>query len=87
LFMMTVTSTQQISPEHMVAGYTRFYHAVYGRQPRVRHMGQQWYQVDGELVHYRTLLESIGHLRALAKRKSRPEKGLVTRLIERLRLL
>ncbi len=85
--MMSSVATARFLPENLMTGYNRFYKAVHGRGPRIRHMGGQWYQVNGEIVHHKTLLQEIERLRQLARRKSQPEKGLVTRLIERLRLM
>jgi hypothetical protein len=82
----TTTSTR-IKPEHVIMGYTRFYHEVYGRKPSVRHLGGNWYQVNGEIVFHRALILEIEHLRLIARKKRQPEKSLVTRLINRLRNL
>jgi len=81
------TTTGKIKPEHIIMGYTRFYHTVYGRKPSVRHMGGNWYQVNGELVFHRAMILEIEHLRLLARKKRQPEKSLIHRLINRLRKL
>jgi hypothetical protein len=84
---MMALNTEQITPDHLINGYTRFYQTVHGRSPRVRHMGGQWFQVNGEIVHYKALMDEIGNLRVLARKKTQPEKGLIKRLIGRLQLL
>ncbi len=83
------TDSNTRSPDEIIAYYGYAYKNVYGREPRMRYLGNHWFRVDGEMVHYRTMVEQIDQLRALAKRKNlnNGNKGMVRRLIDKLRLL
>jgi hypothetical protein len=87
--MTMTTNSSTRSPEEVIAYYVYAYKNVYGREPKMRYLGNQWFRVDGEMVHYRTMVEQIDQLRALAKRKNlnTSSKGMVRRLIDKLRLL
>ena len=79
-----------ITPDLIVSSYESAYRKVYGRMPRVRHVGGQWYYVGGETVHRVTLLTEIIRLRDLAREQSPyapPSRSMVQRLISRLRNL
>ncbi|TVR23968.1 MAG: hypothetical protein EA396_02445 [Anaerolineaceae bacterium] len=77
------------SPQTIVDRYSYVYKIMYGREPTTRYVGNQWFQVNGEMVHYRTMIEQIDQLHALARRKrmQNNSKGMVRRLIDKLRLL
>ncbi|HLV35324.1 MAG TPA: hypothetical protein VKY59_09435 [Spirillospora sp.] len=77
-----------LTPHLIVEGYERAYRKVYGREPRIRHIGGQWYYVAGETVHRVTLLAEIMRLREIARQESPyapPSRSMIQRLIARLR--
>ncbi|MAS37028.1 MAG: hypothetical protein CL610_23715 [Anaerolineaceae bacterium] len=77
-----------LTPELIINGYERAYRKVYGRDPRIRHIGGQWYYINGETVHRMTLMSEIVRLNDLAKQQSpyaKPTRSMVQRLIARLR--
>ena len=78
-------------PETMIANYGNVYKLVYGQLPRADYVGNQWFKINGEMVHYRMLADEIDQLRDLAYKKRRREtqsqKGVVRRLIDKLRQL
>ncbi len=76
------TPHQEITQQYM-----RAYHALHGRPPRIRHMSGLWYQIDGEIVHRSIVEGEIERLRTLARKHRRFEKGMVKKIIERLRSL
>lgn len=86
---MSVASqtTNRIKPKNMIDGYRHYYKQLHGRKPQIRHMGGQWYNVNGEIVHHSTLMQEIQHLRKLVRQRKQPEKRLLVRVIERLRNL
>jgi hypothetical protein len=55
-----------LTPELIIHGYVRAYRKVYGREPRIRHIGGQWYYVGGETVHRVSLLNETLRLHQLA---------------------
>lgn len=81
---MQATETT-LTPQDIADGYVRAYHTLHGVQPKVRHMGGYWYQVNGEIVHRTTLTRECLRLRQLAQQKKPIEKNLVLRLIARLK--
>lgn len=95
--MMVTSSAKQTSmapddptltPELIIHGYVRAYRKVYGRDPRIRHIGGQWYYVSGETVHRVSLLHETLRLHQLAPQASSyatPNRGMIQRLIARLR--
>jgi hypothetical protein len=77
-----------LTPELIVHGYTRAYRKVYGRDPRIRHIGGQWYYVGGETVHRVSLLNETLRLHQMAPSESSyatANRGMIQRLISRLR--
>jgi hypothetical protein len=77
-----------LTPNLIVDSYERAFRRVYGREPRVRHIGGQWYYINSETVHRVTLLAEIMRLRELAREQSPyepPTRSMVQRLIARLR--
>lgn len=76
---------ETLTPQDIAEGYMRSYHALHGRQPRVRHMGGLWYEVNGEIVHRSTLLNQMNHLRSMTHKRRMPEKSLIMRVISRVR--
>ena len=69
--------------------YRRVYQKVHRREPRVVHLFDDWYQVNGETVHRLTLFREITRLSDLAQRQrvNMADKSIVQRLINRLRTL
>jgi hypothetical protein len=82
-----VRPTARITPKNLTKGYRHFYQRVHGKAPHIRHMGGQWYNINGEIVHHRTLMEEVQRLRKLSRQFNQPEKRLLVRVIERLRRL
>jgi hypothetical protein len=85
-----------LPPRYVVDSFCQVYQAVYFRQPTVRYMGNHWYNVDGETVHRAALMREIARLKELAAPPpepkpvsgySRPDVGLIQRLINRLKNL
>jgi hypothetical protein len=77
-----------LTPELIVHAYVRAYRKVYGRDPRIRHIGGQWYYVSGETVHRVSLLNETMRLRQMVPPESSyaaPNRGMIQRLISRLR--
>ena len=80
-------STTAVSPDSVTQGYTRSFHALHKKVPRIRHMSGDWYQVNGEIVHRSIVEAETERLKTLA-RKHRPlETNIVKKLIARLRNL
>jgi hypothetical protein len=78
-------SDKTLTPQDLVEGYMRSYHALHGRTPRVRHMSGYWYNVNGEIVHRSTLVQEILHLRQTAHQRKPVERSIVHRIIARLK--
>jgi hypothetical protein len=55
--------------------------------PTVRHLGGQWYYVNGETLHRVALMTETKRLRDLVKsqRQASAERNVITRLIAKLR--
>jgi hypothetical protein len=71
---------------------------VYGQEPRTNYIGNQWYQVNGQPVHYTILIQETQRLRDLAelqtatRREARPtptnvraDTSKIQKLIRKLR--
>lgn len=84
---MVVSDDPTLPPRYVVDIYRRAYQSAHGREPAVRYMGNHWYSVNGETVHRITLMEEIARLRDLSQKEQiiRADKGLIHRLISRLR--
>jgi hypothetical protein len=84
-----VSDDPTLPPRHLVENYRRAYETLNKREPVIRYMGNHWYFVNGETVHRVTLIEEIARLRTLTQRQSllQGDKGLIHRLIDRLRNL
>ncbi len=76
-----------LTPQIIAAAYERAFREVYGRDPQIRHVGGQWYYINGETVHRFALLNEITRLREQAQQqqRSKADKGMIHRLIARLR--
>ena len=83
---MSPSSDATLTPQIIINGYERAFQRVNGRVPSVRHLGGQWYYVNGETVHRVALMEETVRLRDLAKSQQQVnDRGLITRLIAKLR--
>ena len=77
-----------ITPKLVMESYQRAYRHVHGRAPAVRHQFGEWYYVNGETVHRRTLLSEITRLRAIAQKQrlaALADRKLMQRIIAKLR--
>lgn len=86
---MMVQDEISIPPRYLIENYCRAYKQVHGREPHARYMGNHWYSINGETVHRMTLYNEIESLKQQIPRPSRatPEKGVIMRLIARLRTM
>ena len=83
-------SDPTLTPDIIVTSYERAYRQVYGHDPRIRHVGGQWYYVGDETVHRITLLTEIQRLRSQVQEQSpyaTPNRSMIQRLIARLRTI
>lgn len=88
--MIAVDETTTLPPRFVVDSFREAYGRVHGREPSVRYMGNHWYSVNGETVHRATLMQEIMRLREYAAPRPvaappRADKGMINRLISRLR--
>ncbi|MBZ0291667.1 MAG: hypothetical protein K8L99_03785 [Anaerolineae bacterium] len=76
-----------LTPQLIIHNYIRAYYEVHGREPHVRHIGGQWYYLNGETVHRMAIFNEITHLRETAhyQRKVQTNKSIIQRLIVKLR--
>lgn len=80
---------ESTKPQTLVNHFGHVYKLVYGQEPHAQYIGNQWYRVNGEMVHHRMMVDEIDHLRDLAQkqRMRSSSKGMVRRLINKLRLM
>lgn len=87
---MSVTSQPT---DEVITDYTAAFFAVYGQEPRIHFVGNQWYQVNGHPVH-RTVLEGeihrlrdLAHLQETTQQHIRTtaKRSAIQRLISKLR--
>ncbi len=86
--MATVRSDDPtITPALVLDSYQRAYKHVHGRYPACRHQFGEWYYVNGETVHRRTLLTEITRLRSIAQKQrlAITDRTVLQRLIAKLR--
>ena len=80
-----------IVPQNLIHNYEKMFRMAYGRDPHARHIGGQWYYVNGETVHRVALVAETARLQHLAQVRNPflvvPTKSLINRLITRLRSL
>lgn len=81
------TTNNGPTPQLIVESYIRAYYDVHGREPHVRHIGGQWYYLNGETVHRVAIFNEIKHLRETAQYQQRiqTQKSIIQRLIVKLR--
>jgi hypothetical protein len=75
------------NPQYLVEDFQNVYRILYGCQPNVRYVGNQWYMVNSEFVHRTALLHETDRLRTLARkqRAQRNDRSTISRVIARLR--
>jgi hypothetical protein len=76
-----------LTPQLIINAYHRAFEKLNGRAPNVRHLGGQWYYVNGETLHRVALMTETMRLRELVKSQQNTshERGLINRLIAKLR--
>ena len=76
-----------LTPQIIAESYERIYLEVNGVPATIRHVGGQWYYVNGETVHRFTLITEISRLQEVAEhqRRERADRSMIHRLIARLR--
>jgi hypothetical protein len=87
---MVARDDPNLPPRYVVENYQKAYACANGRDCSVRYMGNHWYNVNGETVHRTTITQEIARLRAMSQRtgmKSKADKGVIQRLISRLRAM
>lgn len=83
---MSSSDDATLTPQLIINAYERAFERINGRVPSVRHLGGQWYYVNGESVHRVAILTETKRLRELAKsQQPTNDRGLITRLIAKLR--
>jgi hypothetical protein len=77
------------SAVHIVEDYGRAYQLAYGQKPRVRYMGNQWFNINGQMVHRSFLESETTRLTGMARarHRSHTDKNVVSRIIAKLRAL
>lgn len=77
--------TCNLTPGDAVKQFRAAFKTVFGREPDVTYLGNQWFRVNQELVHRRTLIEQIEHLRAIANRqRAHQRKTIASKLMDEL---
>lgn len=82
---MVTQENATLTPQLIADNYRRAFKQVNGRDPQIRHLGGPWYYVNGETVHRVAVLAEITRLRDLVKRPGMGDKGMIQRLISKLR--
>jgi hypothetical protein len=94
--MSVLDPTLTITSRDIIESYAESYKAIYLRKPSMRYLGNGWYLVDDEIVHQAIIIQETGRLQQIirqqAARSMTPEavqerKGIVQKLIDRLRRL
>lgn len=94
--MSVLDPTLTITSRDIIESYIETYRTVYLRKPSMRYLGNGWYLVDDEIVHQAIIIQETGRLQQIirhqAAKQITPEiaqqrKGIVSRLIDRLRAL
>jgi hypothetical protein len=80
-------STGTHPADRYIDEYTTAYHNVYGQSPKVYYIGNQWYHVNGEMIHHTMIVSEITRLRELASIQQRyaRQQSMLSRLIKKLR--
>ncbi len=80
-----------LTPRDISEGFKSAYRQVHHREAQVVHMFAEWYQVNGETVHRIILFQETARLLAIVRQqeaqkpKPQVERGVIQRLIARLR--
>jgi hypothetical protein len=82
---MVTQENATLTPQLIADNYCRAFEKVNGRQPQIRHLGGPWYYINGETVHRVAVLAEITRLRDLVRRPNMGDKGMIQRLIDKLR--
>jgi hypothetical protein len=80
------TLTSHVIEQAFIAAFMN----LYQQTPQVRHVGGQWYYVNGETVHRFALMEQTALLESMYNERQaqeRSRKSIVHRLISRLRAI
>ncbi len=87
MLMLMVDNESTLTPQIIAHSYERAFREVHGRDPQIRHVGGQWYYINGETVHRFALLNEITRLRDLAQqqRRTQADRSVIQRLIAKLR--
>lgn len=93
--MSVLDPTLTITSRDIIESYVESYRTIYLRKPAMRYLGNGWYLVDDEIVHQAIIIQETGRLQQLLRQQAQqkrmmPEKvqerkGIVQRLISRLR--
>lgn len=93
--MSVLDHTLTITSRDIIESYVESYRTCYLRKPSMRYLGNGWYLVDDEIVHQAIIIQETGRLQHLLRQQAQqkrmaPEKvqerkGVVQRLIDRLR--
>lgn len=82
---MVTQENATLTPQLIADNYSRAFEKVNGRRPHIRHLGGPWYYINGETVHRVAVLAEITRLRDLVRRPNMGDKGMIQRLIDKLR--
>ena len=88
--MVSIDRTETtLTTAQIVEGYWRAYQLVYGHKPTVRYMGNQWFNVNGQMVHRSFMLSETTRLTGMARLRNRTQadKNVISRIIAKLRAL
>jgi hypothetical protein len=92
--MSVLDPTLTITSRDIIESYAESYRTINLRKPTMRYLGNGWYLVDDEIVHQAIIIQETGRLQQIIRQQSArnmtPEaaqerKGIVQRLIDRLR--
>lgn len=80
-------STGTHPADRYIDEYNTAYHDVYGQSPKVYYVGNQWYQVNGEMIHHTMIVSEIKRLKDLAfiQQRYARQQSMLSRLIKKLR--
>jgi hypothetical protein len=87
-------STGTLPTDQVLFDYFHAHRLMYGQEPRIHYLGNQWYQLNGEPVHRTVLIREIDRLRGLYEIQQPAPRGraasyprsVIQRIINKLRL-
>jgi hypothetical protein len=94
--MSVLDPTLTITSRDIIESYAESYRTIYLRKPSMRYLGNGWYLVDDEIVHQAIIIQETGRLQQIMRQQAnkamsseavQQRKGLVQKLIARLRNL